>query len=920
LFKNVFYDNKRSRMYLWEQKNGVNDYTIVDWVPYVYEENPNGIIKTIEGIPVQQKKFGTFKDYSDYQKYHADTIYENEVPKDVQFLTEKYHPIADADIEVPKLKIYSLDIEVQSEKGFPHANTAEHPISLINIREFGGGHNITWGFKPYTGDNEENIEYIQCLDEAQMLQKYFDWWHNNAPDVVTGWNICPNNKMNKRGGFDFPYIVNRSKNLFGPKSVLYKKLSPISVVRCWEDSESGALNLDIAGVSLLDYYALYKWYSPKNPENYKLDTICREELKLGKLDYSEYTDLKTLYHENFNLYVDYNAVDDKRIEELEDKLGYIRLAQNLALLCRTKMENYMAATPLVEGLMMTHYRRNGLCAPRLEGGNQTWFPAAFVKEPRRGQYDWVVDLDIASSYPTAIITLNMSPETYYGRLIAYEDEHGRMIDMINGRDEIDIEEVAKLETPITEYIRKRKLPRFKLMKDTGVTTIEGVKLDKFNMALEKGLICVSPCGSMFMQTKRGHFSQVEQETYKKRSDIKNLMKEARAKASRARNPENKREHEIRAANLYALQWALKIVLNSAYGVTGVPYSRYFNVNISEAITSCGRRSIIDGQKFVNRWFKDGHWLTDETITELSRLGDVDTSKVVDNDQVAYIDTDSVFITLGNFLDQVITNPDGDWKKVLPEETIIDVILKVSKIVETYINDCAYEETQLQGYNARMAKDDFAITFKQEIVCKSALFIQKKKYGYHVVNDEGDPCDKIDVTGLEIIRSETPSVFREALREMLGMVLRNEDDDVILETYKKHKKLAKASYPEEISENKGVKGLSKYIVDGEPIKGTPYHVRAVAMYHRLLSELELEDTYPKIEEDTKNKLVYVKPNPYRINCIMYDRWPKEFNIAGVEPDYEKMIDKFLHQKMLMLLEPAGKTHILSQNQAFKAFFG
>ncbi len=904
-------------MFLWDQNKGVNDYNIINWVPYIYEPNDDGDTKTIDGVTASKKRFGTYKDYSDYQRYNKQSIYENDVPREIQFLAEKYHHVPDSEIEVPTLKTYSLDIEVHSEKGFPKATLAEHPVVLINVREFNGGVNVTWGCKPYTGDNPENVEYHQCRDERDLLSSFFDWWHKNIPDVVTGWNITPNNKMNKIGGFDFPYLINRSKNLFGNKTDIYHKLSPINVIRTWNDKESGALYVAIAGVSILDYYALYKWYSPKNPENYKLDTICREELDLGKLDYSQYENLRTLYHENFNLYVDYNAVDDKRIDQLEEKLGYIRLAQNLSLLCHCQMESYTSAVALVEGLMLTHYRRNNLCAPRLEGGFQSWFPAAFVKEPQRGQYDWIVDLDIASSYPTAIITLNMSPETYYGRVTAYEDDHGRWINLIDGRGDIDIETITNLETPITMFTKNRKFPRFKLMKETGITIIEDNSLVKFNKALEKGLLAVAPCGSMFLQNKRGHFAQVEYETYMKRAEIKGLMKEAKMRVSRARNPDKIKEHQVKADNLFALQWALKIVLNSAYGVTGVPYSRYFNVNIAEAIASCGRRSIVDGQKFVNRWFKDKHWTNDDAMEELSKLGDIDTTKEIDGDLVAYIDTDSVFITIGKFIDQLIGT---DWKTTIPEEEIIEVVLKISGIIEQYVNDCAYEETQVGGYNTHIPKDEFSIVFKQEIVCKSALFIQKKKYGYHVVNEEGVPCDKIDVTGLEIIRSETPAIFREALKDMLGMILRNEDENLILESYKKYKKLAKVGYPEEISENKGVKGLSKYIVEGECIKGTPYHVRAVSSYHRLLEELDLKDDYPMIEEDTKNKLVYVKPNPYRIKCVMYDRWPKEFNVAGVEPDVDKMIDKFLTGKLKMLLEPAKKEHILEQNQSFNTFFG
>lgn len=916
-------------MYLWEQEQGKDSFNIVNWVPYIYDrdETKTSEVKTIDGIPVVKKTFAAIKDYQDYQKLHKKHIFENEVPHDIHFLAEKYHHIPDSEMETPTLKIYSLDIEVHSEEGFPKANEAKFPVVLINVRGSNGECNISWGLKEYTGENKYNVDYHLCRDERDLLTQYLSWWQKNAPDVVTGWNIVADKKMNRRGGFDFPYIINRCKNLFGEKTTIWNQLSPISVVRCWNDKNTGAMIVKIAGVSIIDYLALYKWYSPKNPENYKLDTIAMLELEEGKLDYSQFNNLKTLYHEDFNLYVDYNAVDTMRVSQLEEKLGYIRLAQNLSLLCHCQMEDYNSSVALIEGLMLTHYRRNNLCAPRLAGGTQQWFPAAFVKEPSRGQYDWIVDLDIASSYPTAIITLNMSPETFYGRIISYYDEHSdRNIDIYNGRDELNIVEVAQLETPITEFVKKREFPRFRLLKEPGlsdpdgkqtVTTIEGDKLEKFNRALKSGLLTIAPCGSIFYQHKSGHFSQVELETYKKRSIVKGLMKEAKLKANRARNPDNKKAHETKANNLFALQWAIKIVLNSAYGVTSVPYSRYFNIHISEAIASCGRRAIVDGQKYVNRWFKDGHWKNSNVIKELSKLGKVNKDSEINEDMVSYIDTDSVFIKVGKFIDEVIG---GTWKTDTEEEEIIDIILKISKIIENYVNDSAYVETQQGEYASTMTKDIFSIVFKQEIVCKSALFIQKKKYGYHVVNNEGVPCDDIDVTGLEIIRSETPSAFREALKELLGMILRNESDDEIYQSYTKHKMVAKDSYTEEISENKGINGLDKYVVNGKCIKRTPYHVKAAAAYNNLIKELKIDDKYPEIEDESKNKLVYVKPNPYGINCIMYDRWVKEFEEIGIIPDRDKMIDKFLTQKLLSLLEPAKKEHILEQNQSFNTFFG
>jgi len=115
--------------------------------------------------------------------------------------------------------------------------------------------------------------------------------------------------------------------------------------------------------------------------------------------------------------VEYNIEDTYLIKELEEKLGYLKLAQSLSLLCKCPLKMYNSTTNLVEGLMLTRFRRNGKCAPYFKGGDQNTFPAAYVKQPKEGKYNWLFSLDIASSYPHAIVTLNMSHETFYGKIL-----------------------------------------------------------------------------------------------------------------------------------------------------------------------------------------------------------------------------------------------------------------------------------------------------------------------------------------------------------------------------------------------------------------------------------------------------------------------------------------------------------------------
>jgi DNA polymerase elongation subunit (family B) len=76
-----------------------------------------------------------------------------------------------------------------------------------------------------------------------------------------------------------------------------------------------------------------------------------------------------------------------RIKQLEDTLGYISLIQQMSLLTKCPMKFYDKVTSLIEGVFLTYYRRNNLCAPKFKGGVKEDYEAAYVKEPYSGFYD-----------------------------------------------------------------------------------------------------------------------------------------------------------------------------------------------------------------------------------------------------------------------------------------------------------------------------------------------------------------------------------------------------------------------------------------------------------------------------------------------------------------------------------------------------
>ncbi len=614
MYKNIYYDSKRSKMYIWDE-NGMRSE---DWCPFLYQKSdaPTGI-KSIYGDDVERVIFGSHREYLSYQKNYSD-IFENSVPPQIQFLTELYH---DSDPELQKLHIGYIDIETPHNKGFPNVVDVPAPIVLIAVVDELENRTV-FGIGSYNGKNKGKVKYINCDSEMRLLNVFFAWMHRESFDVITGWNILSDSKMNKYGGFDIPYIIRRSIKIFGEQGSNHRKLSPINKVKIWERSgvKTGIYNVDIAGVSVIDYLGLYKWFTFNNLESFRLDYVAEVELDKHKLDYSEYDTMYDFYQQDWDKFVDYCIQDSDIVLELEQKCGYLALAQMLTCYCSCPMKNFNSSVPLIEGLMLKYFRKNNLCAPKLKDGHQVWFPAAYVKEPHIGLHKDVVDLDIASSYPTHIIILNMSLETYFGRIVGFDngDEEylKRMGIKSNSKESNHIKQYKNntgIHEPLHEgrpiydivvsHMRNGKFPEFIMLdKEGDFVEYDSDKLDLFNRILKRGLISIAPNGAIFKTNTKGVIAKVEQDTYNKRVKQKGLKCKYKDKAKQ--DPDNSDHWNEMSQNRHVLQWAIKILINSVFGVMGVPYSRYNNVHMAEAITSCGRHTIKQCEVFVDELLND----------------------------------------------------------------------------------------------------------------------------------------------------------------------------------------------------------------------------------------------------------------------------------------------------------------------------
>jgi DNA polymerase elongation subunit (family B) len=304
-----------------------------------------------------------------------------------QYITENY--AGDIDFDMSKIDIRSIDIETETEHGFPDIETANEGILLISMQDYATKNITTYSVRDYAS-------------ESNMLRQFVTDWLHRCPDVITGWNI---------GLFDVPYLVHRIRRVLGEDAV--KQLSPWRNVRRRDVHMADKVlpSYEIVGVTQLDYLDLYKKFTYNAQESYKLDYICKVELGVGKLD-NPYDTFRDFYTKDWPLFVEYNRVDVERVSQLEDKMKLIELALTMAFDAKCNFADVFSAVRIWDCILYNHlWDQNLVVHPRDRSRPDRSIVGAYVQDPRPGQYDWVVSFDATSLYPSIIMQYNMSPET-----------------------------------------------------------------------------------------------------------------------------------------------------------------------------------------------------------------------------------------------------------------------------------------------------------------------------------------------------------------------------------------------------------------------------------------------------------------------------------------------------------------------------
>ena len=536
-------------------KNGRRVKLKVAYTPTLFlPSNKPTDYKNLEGEYLEPMKFENIREARDFIKRYEEVknfrIYGNNSFA-YSFIADEFKGMIDWKIE--DLSIAVIDIEVGSENGFPDPYQATEPITAICVK-YMNGMTYVWGCGDY--NNERNdVTYIKCRDEYDLCKKFLDFWHENAPDVISGWNI----KF-----FDIPYLVNRFQKLFDED--VYKKLSPWSLINSRNVivNNKNFVAYDMIGISVLDYIELYRWYAPggRSQESYRLDNIANVEIGESKLSYDEFDSLHALYRLNFQKFIDYNIKDVELIFKLENKLKLIELGLTLGYDTKTNFEDIFAQTRMWDALIYNYLlSKNIIVPPKEEKFKGEAFEGAFVKDPQVGKHNWIASFDLNSLYPHLMMQYNISPET--------------LVEPSNYTDE--------MRNIISSGVDVNKM----LNRNIDLSALKDVT--------------ITPNGQYFRTDIQGFLPKMLEEMYEDRKKFKKLMIQAKKEYEIENDEVKKLEIYNRISRYDNLQLAKKVSLNSAYGALGSKYFRFYDLRMALAVTLAGQLSIRWIESELNRY-------------------------------------------------------------------------------------------------------------------------------------------------------------------------------------------------------------------------------------------------------------------------------------------------------------------------------
>jgi DNA polymerase elongation subunit (family B) len=407
--------------------------------------------------------------------------------------------------------------------------------------------------------------------------------------------------------------------------------------------------------------------------------------------------------------------------------------------------------------------------------------------------------------------------------------------------------------------------------------------EKLKILIKKENLSVTKIGALFSQKQKGLVPQIVEENYKKRMDIKKELKKIKRDIiSKQKNSFEYKDLKKRESVLNNKQYALKILMNSIYGAFANNFFFLSDRDIARSITVTGQSVIKQANEIIDSFY------TDFGIEE---------KKIKEKSPTIYNDTDSVYITIQPLIEKNNLNLLKKDRTLSPESE------KIIEKLEKYINEkmCLWAGKELNSANP-------TLEFKRESICDVGIFIQKKRYVLHVIDEEGIPCDKTKYTGIEVVRSTMTKEVKEFNKKIIETMLKTRDPSKTNIIMEKIYEEFQTKPENELSFVVGIKNYEKYAKECHELntkKGMPVHVKAAYFYNYFIKMLKLSGKYEKITSGDKIQYYYVQSaNKYVLSVMAFkNKMPEEFKEL-FPMDKEKQFEKLVSETIRKIFDPVG----------------
>ena len=873
-YVDAYYNKDKDIVQVVERVNGKRIYQDYPAWRTFYVRDDSGSHRSIHGEKVRQVKVKRKKDLHKELRIHSDRkIYESDIKPEIRCLAENY-----LGKDSPKLNVAFFDIEVDFDaaRGFAPPEDPFMPITAITVALQWTGQLVTFVIPPEHMREGEGLEEAQrlCdkfedtflyLSEADLLNDFLALIED--ADVLSGWNS---------EGFDIPYTLNRIVRVLSKSHT--RKLclwdlypTPKKLIKYGKEQTS----YNLLGRIHLDYLELYRKYTYHEMHSYSLDAIGEYELDERKIAYEGTLD--QLYNQDFYKFIEYNRQDTALLDNLDKKLRFIDLANEIAHDNTVNIQTTMGAVAVTESAIINEAHRRGMVVPdrkrrswdtedddyeptreEEEAAEAQKAAGAFVADPQKGLQKWVAGIDINSLYPSIIRALNMSPETITAQLrpdLTDEMIQTRIRNGRGGKNKGFGAAQAWEDTFSTEEFRlvnekdKTQIITFD-MEDGTSHELTGAEISDLVFSGDLPW-AISANGTVFKQDVQGIIPSLLERWYAERKVLQANKKKAIEKGDK---------EEI--AFWDKRQLVKKINLNSLYGAILNQGCRFYDKRIGQSTTLSGRC--------------------------ITRHMGSKTNEVIDGTydykgkSVIYGDTDSIYYSMYPSYSKEIDSGEIKWDK--------EIALTMYDEIANQVNE-SFPDFMKEFFNCPRKQGEI-IAAGRENLATSAIFIKKKRYAMLIYDDDGERRDiegkpgKVKAMGLDLKRSDTPDYMQTFLSSCLLKVLTGGDQDDIVGMVKEFKKEFRDKPGWEKGTPKRVNNLTKFKNDVAKYKKAqnadfklrssedklqkprlPGHVSA-ALNWNTLREMHGDRYSVEITDGMKTIVCKLRDNPMKMTSIAY----------------------------------------------------